>query len=179
MSLSKPVTSEYASGVLQSVLIPMTNERRRYFRYQVELPVVVSGASKEAFRTIMMNISDGGMAIRLPGIPKLKGIVQVEFELPSIAPFLVEIKVEVVWSDWQRAGRKFRYMSPEARQRFGDRLSVLETRGASVKRCLFIAALSGDDQAYSRFVLPQSESSQCARFVRTVENSSAGRFHAA
>jgi hypothetical protein len=109
----------------------------------------------------------------------LKGIVQVEFELPSIAPFLVEIKVEVVWSDWQRAGLKFRYMSPEARQRFGDRLSVLETRGASVKRCLFIAALSGDDQAYSRFVLPQSESSQCARFVRTVENSSAGRFHAA
>jgi CheY-like chemotaxis protein len=105
--LSKPVQEMRWRGVLHAALHQMQSEHRRYFRYEVDLPVRLENQDAATFRARMKNVSEGGLAIRLIDPVRLEGVVTVEFELPSINPQILRAKAEVVWSDAFLMGLRF------------------------------------------------------------------------
>jgi hypothetical protein len=79
----------------------------------------------------MLNLSEGGLALRMPSGKGLEGTVRVGFEVPSLDPLAVEVKGEVVWSDGSGIiGVRFLYMGDEARRNL---LSWLEQLHAQME----------------------------------------------
>ena len=58
----------------------------------------------------MKNISEGGLAIKLVDPVKLKGVVVVEFKLPSVESQTFSARADVVWSDSFVLGLRFLYV---------------------------------------------------------------------
>lgn len=68
--MQKPISQLGATRCVGAALGFMERERRRYFRYPVEMPVVVAFGRQE-LKLTAMNLSDGGLALRLRGkLPK-------------------------------------------------------------------------------------------------------------
>ena len=68
------------------------------------------------------------MAIKLVDPIKLKGVVIVEFELPSIEPQTFHAKAEVVWSDSFVVGLRFLYIEKASGAALRTWLDSLESR---------------------------------------------------
>ncbi len=123
--LDKPVTLEYAQRVLQTAMVPITQNCRQYFRHKVEIPASIISGTGSCFSARIINISAGGLAIELSSPQSLEGAVVITFEIPSIDRFTVEARAEVVWTDLRRAGMRFIFMSPEARHNLDEWLDFL------------------------------------------------------
>ena len=122
-ALTKPVQQTRLNNILELAIPKMEREHRRYFRYQVDLPVRFRDTLEQSFvRGSMQNISEGGLAI------KLKGVVIVEFDLPSVEPQLFHGKAEIVWSDSFTMGLRFLYIEKDAAAYFHSWLNSLEAR---------------------------------------------------
>src|SRR5580693_8331514 len=78
--LYKPITFDRARGSFRAARALMKCERRRNVRVPVEIPVsLVAGADRQQITTL--DISEGGMAVRVPRlIPPSRG-VRIEFTL--------------------------------------------------------------------------------------------------
>jgi CheY-like chemotaxis protein len=127
--LGKPLSPERLQAYLKIALVFMEREHRRYFRFAVDLPVRVCFDDEHFVEARMMNISEGGMALRLPGSNGLQGTARLEFDLPSIEPFKVQAKGEVIWGDGGGlAGVRFLYMGDESRRNLLDWLSQLHAQ---------------------------------------------------
>ena len=113
--MQKPLTALSAMRCLSAGLGLMVRERRRYFRYPVELEVRIRFAQNEV-RATTTNISEGGMAIRVVG--QLTRGTAADFSL--LVPDKrepIEAKGEVVWVDGNgRAGIRFTEMAKSSRQ---------------------------------------------------------------
>jgi CheY-like chemotaxis protein len=128
-ALNKPVQQNRLNNILELAIPKMEREHRRYFRYPVDLPVRFCDPLEQAFlRGSIQNISEGGLAIKLIDPVKLKGVVIVEFELPSVEPQLFHGKAEIVWSDAFAMGLRFLYVEKAASVCFYSWLSSLEAR---------------------------------------------------
>lgn len=124
--LGKPMAQERFEAYLEMARASMEREHRRYFRFAVNLPVHVRGAEEMHAAGLMVNLSEGGLAIRLPASCSLPEMVRLEFDVPSIEPFTVQAKGEVVWRDSSGLiGARFLYMSEESRQRLQEWLDQL------------------------------------------------------
>jgi CheY-like chemotaxis protein len=124
--LGKPLSPERLQAYLKIARVFMESEHRRYFRFAVNLPVRVCFDDEHVVEARMVNISEGGMALRLPGSKGLQGTARLEFDLPSIEPFKVQAKGEVIWGDGGGlAGVRFLYMGDESRRNLLDWLSQL------------------------------------------------------
>ncbi|MGC2172156.1 MAG: PilZ domain-containing protein, partial [Candidatus Sulfotelmatobacter sp.] len=108
--LSKPIQQTRLRGVLDIAIPKMEREHRRYFRYEIDLPVRFSNPLGQPFAARMQNVSEGGMAIKLIDPVKLTGVVLVEFDLPSVEPQPFHAKADVVWSDSFVMGLRFLYI---------------------------------------------------------------------
>jgi hypothetical protein len=106
----------------------MEREHRRYFRYDVDLPVRFQTSLGQSFTAKMKNISECGMAIKLVDPVRLKGVVAVEFELPSVEPRTFHAKADVVWSDSFVMGLRFLYIEKEQGVTLQAWLNSLEAR---------------------------------------------------
>ncbi len=126
--LDKPVTLEYAQRVLQTAMVPITQNCRQYFRHKVEIPASIITRTGWCSSARIINISTGGLAIELSSPQSLEGAVMITFEIPSIDRFTVEARAEVVWTDLRRAGMRFIFMSPEARHNLDEWLDFLYGR---------------------------------------------------
>lgn len=127
--LGKPLAQGRFQAYLEMAKVSMEREHRRYFRFAVNLPARVYGAGDKCFHGSMANISEGGLAIRLPPGSSLPEIVRLEFDVPSIEPFTVQAKGEVVWGDRSGLiGARFLYMSEESGQRLQEWLNQLYAR---------------------------------------------------
>jgi hypothetical protein len=62
----------------------------------------------------MKNVSEGGLAIDLVDPLRFKGVVTVEFELPSVEPRAFRAKADVVWSDAFVMGLRFLYIDKDS-----------------------------------------------------------------
>src|SRR5271163_2236783 len=80
--LSKPIQQARLRDVVDIAIPRMEREHRRYFRYDVDLPVRFQNPLGQFFTARMKNISEGGLAIKLIDPVKLQGVLVVEFELP-------------------------------------------------------------------------------------------------
>src|ERR1017187_7442022 len=96
--LSKPI-QQTLLGILPVAITDMEREHRRYFRYDVDLPVWFQNALGQSCTARMKNVSESGLAIKPVDPVGLRGRIKVKFELPSIQPQTFQAKADVVWSD--------------------------------------------------------------------------------
>jgi CheY-like chemotaxis protein len=113
--LYKPVNFERARSSFRAARALMKCERRRNVRVPVELPVsLFAGADEQQITTL--DISEGGMAVRVPRyVPKSRG-VRIRFTLPGV-DYQVECAAEVAWKNpGSNTGVRFLELSREHRQ---------------------------------------------------------------
>ena len=112
--LSKPIQQTRLRSVLHIAVAKMEREHRRYFRYDVDLPVRFRNPLGQSFTASMKNVSEDGLAIKLVDPVRLEGVVIVEFELPSVEPQTFRAKAEVVWSGSFVVGLRFLYIEKDS-----------------------------------------------------------------
>jgi CheY-like chemotaxis protein len=126
--LSKPIQQIRLRAVLDIAIPKMEREHRRYFRYDVDLPVRLGNPLGQSFPAQMQNVSEGGLAIKLIDPVTLEGVVIVEFGLPSVEPQTFHAKADVVWRDSFVMGLRFLYIEKHSGVALQRWLSSLEAR---------------------------------------------------
>ncbi|MGA9526591.1 MAG: PilZ domain-containing protein [Terriglobales bacterium] len=96
--LQKPLTPLHATRCFHAAIDFMLRERRRYFRYPIEIPVqvVIDGTREIQARTT--NLSESGVAIHATSRLDKDRPVALRFTLPD-SDILLELKGDVVWAD--------------------------------------------------------------------------------
>ncbi len=114
--LQKPISTLNAMRCFSAGFGLMVRERRRYFRYPVELGVVVTVEQNREVRVTTTNISEGGMAVLARGVLPKNGPVKLAFTLPDNRAS-IEAKGEIVWQDAAgRVGFRFLEISRACRE---------------------------------------------------------------
>jgi len=126
--LCKPIQETRLRSVLDIVLPKMECEHRRYFRYSIDLPVRFRNHLGQSSTARMKNVSEGGLAIKLVDPIHLKGVVPVEFDIPSIEPQAFHAKADVVWSDSFEMGLRFLYIEKDSGVALKSWLDLLEAQ---------------------------------------------------
>ena len=114
--LYKPISTERAKASFRAARALMKRERRRNTRLAVEIPVTLmfdNGAASQ--RAASVDLSEGGLALKLAGRPKGSGTIRAVFKLPGTET-TIESDVQVAWEGSGRnAGIRFVDMAPETR----------------------------------------------------------------
>ena len=114
--LEKPLTFERANRATRASVGLMLSEQRRYFRYPVQIKVALTGGTLPAISCTSTNISEGGMALKVPQIIPTTDPVDLRFTLPDMAD-PIAAKAEIAWSDGKETiGLRFIHLSPEGRR---------------------------------------------------------------
>jgi len=96
--LERPISEESLSRSLRAAYGIIMRERRRYFRCPLVIPVVVRNQEGREKQYETINISESGIAIRIPDAPQAGTEVAVRFNLPeNQARFAIQSKI--CWSD--------------------------------------------------------------------------------
>jgi hypothetical protein len=127
-ALCKPIEETRLNGVLDFAFPKMEREHRRYFRYEIDLPVRFQNHLGQSFSATMKNVSEGGMAIRLVAPAHLEGVIPVEFDIPSVTPQPFHAKADVVWSDAFAMGLRFLRIEKTCEMALQSWLQSLESR---------------------------------------------------
>jgi len=112
--LYKPITFDRARGSFRAARALMKCERRRNVRVPVEIPVTLfSGADQQRINTL--DISEGGIAVRVPRhLHKSRG-VRIKFTLPGTEQ-VIDCAAEVAWKNpGAQTGVRFLELSREQR----------------------------------------------------------------
>lgn len=121
--LPKPLSEALIGSILKPALGLIIRDYRQYFRCPVTVPVLLRIDGKAQIPCEMMNISEGGLAVKTtvtfdPGTP-----VKAEFTLP-VESTAFDIGAEICWCDKKgRAGAHFRGISSEQKALLQDWLS--------------------------------------------------------
>jgi len=127
LALQKPISVERARSSLRAAYGLIMQERRRYFRLALDIPVRVRPDEQTQFVANSMNISEGGMALRSDDELQLNSLLKLSFLLPGQKGEL-EVRAIVVWKDARgHAGLRFEPMSVGTRQKLNDWLSEQNT----------------------------------------------------
>lgn len=96
--LQKPLTTLHATRCFHASINFMVRERRRYFRYRVEMPVHIAIAQGKEFTANSTNVSEGGIQIRIATKILKDTPVALRFVLPN-SSISLELAGEVAWAD--------------------------------------------------------------------------------
>ena len=112
--LYKPVSSERAKSSFRAARALMKSERRRNARVAVQIPVIVRTTSVGGnMKVTTIDLSEGGMAVRMANGRRPTNPVQISFTLPGTKEPL-EIPAEFAWeASSQQAGLRFIQTSPQ------------------------------------------------------------------
>jgi len=115
--LYKPVSSERAKSSFRAARALMKSERRRNARVAVQVPVVMrSSEAGGNMKVTTVDLSEGGMAVRLAGRRRPSGRWQIAFTLPGTDTDLV-IDADFAWEGTkEQAGLRFLHPSPQVTQ---------------------------------------------------------------
>jgi CheY-like chemotaxis protein len=128
LTLSKPIHQARLRTLLETIVPRMEREHRRYFRYDVDLPVRFQNSVGQSFTARMKNVSETGLAIKLIDPLRIKGVVTVEFDLPSVEPHVFHAKADVVWNDSFVMGLRFLYIDKDSGFALQQWLNSLEAQ---------------------------------------------------
>jgi hypothetical protein len=106
----KPISVEQAVHTLSAARNMILDGRLRYHRHTLDLPVYVNLASKKRVKASLLNLSQGGVAVRPCRPTSLTGAVRVDFDLPG-ARAGFKVQGEVVWNKQGNSGIRFADMS--------------------------------------------------------------------
>ncbi|MBZ5683138.1 MAG: PilZ domain-containing protein [Acidobacteriia bacterium] len=115
--LYKPVSSERAKSSFRAARALMKRERRRNFRIPVQIPMVIKNPQSDAtLKVTTTDLSEGGMAVRVPRGKRPTGRWEVSFTLPG-TEIALALAAEFAWEGTAaQAGLRFVDMSPQAAQ---------------------------------------------------------------
>lgn len=102
----KPISVEQAVHKLSAARNLILNGRLRYHRHPLDLPVNVSYGRGKRLTADLLNLSQGGAAIRTEHVISLPSEVCVAFTLPG-SKLNLRAKGEVVWHKQGNAGIRF------------------------------------------------------------------------
>jgi c-di-GMP-binding flagellar brake protein YcgR len=113
--LYKPVSSERAKSSFRAARALMKSERRHWARVTVQIPVVMrSAAAGGNHKVNTVDLSEGGMAVKIGRGRRLTGLWQIAFTLPG-TQISLELPAEFAWEGTaDQAGLRFQQISPEA-----------------------------------------------------------------
>lgn len=111
--LTKPLSAEAIAAKIGSFKSIIASERRRYRRHDVTLPVVITLA-EIAYPGIVENISQGGMAVRMPCLLPAASTVEFSFDLESGVS--IEGSAQLRWATQDGlSGMEFRILPPRCK----------------------------------------------------------------
>jgi c-di-GMP-binding flagellar brake protein YcgR len=112
--LYKPVSSERAKTSFRAARALMKSERRRNIRVGVQIPVIMRSPEAGAnMKVTTIDLSEGGMAVAMPGRKRAGGRWQISFTLPGTDSAL-EVSAELAWEGSKlQGGLRFMQPSPE------------------------------------------------------------------
>ena len=96
--LQKPLTPMHATRCFNAALNFMVRERRRYFRYPIEIPVRISIGKSPELTASSTNISEGGLAVRSSAKLMKDATGEFRFTLPG-PNISLELKGQIAWTD--------------------------------------------------------------------------------
>ena len=112
----KPISVEQAVRTLSAARNMILDGRLRYNRHALDLPVSLVCGSKKRLKAHLMNLSQGGVGVRLSGPVALPGQVRVSFQLPQSKNQL-QFRGEIAWTDKMgNAGIRFLDVSPAVKR---------------------------------------------------------------
>jgi len=98
LTLQKPFSASLLGMILRASQGNILRERRRNFRYPVEIPASLSVDRGPELRATIVNLSEGGMAIQAHSQLPANQPVRVRFDLPGTR-ISVETEGAIAWSD--------------------------------------------------------------------------------
>lgn len=119
--LYKPVSSERAKSSFRAARALMKRERRRNHRIPVQISMTIKNPESGACLTVTTtDLSEGGMAVRVPRGKRPTGRWQVSFPLPGTET-TIALTADFAWEGAAAsAGLRFMDVSPLAAQQLGD-----------------------------------------------------------
>jgi DNA-binding NtrC family response regulator len=107
--LDKPLTTDRFNRTLRAAQGLMKREQRRYFRNVLESEATVSLADGKELRGRILNLSEGGMAVKVIVQSQATTSIRVRFFLPG--GLRIEAKAEITWlKENQAVGLRFSHM---------------------------------------------------------------------
>jgi hypothetical protein len=97
-AFDKPISVEQAVRTLSAARNMILDGRLRYHRAGLEVPVMLRGARQKKAGGQLINLSQGGLQIRVEDGFDASDASRVSFELPGTTCAL-NAQVEVAWSD--------------------------------------------------------------------------------
>src|ERR1700734_2929401 len=97
-AFEKPISVEQAVRTLSAARNMILDGRLRYHRAGLEVPVTLSGRRQKRVGAQLINLSQGGLQVRLENGFEAADLSRASFELPG-TDFGVKADVEVAWSD--------------------------------------------------------------------------------
>jgi ActR/RegA family two-component response regulator len=123
--LGKPLEAIRLESYLRSSIQKMEEEHRRYFRYQLTLDAEVILRDGTTIAAQILNISDGGFAMRLLDRAHLHGAVTIWFIIPGAKRTVITGSAAACWSTEPIFGMKFVSMDDESRSTYEEWLSSM------------------------------------------------------
>ncbi len=112
-AFDKPISVEQAVRTLSAARNMILDGRLRYHRAGLEAPVTLLGRHQKRAEGQLINLSQGGLQVRVDDGFDTAEASRVAFELPGTKSG-VKAEVEVAWSDKQgNVGIRFVNMTPE------------------------------------------------------------------
>jgi c-di-GMP-binding flagellar brake protein YcgR len=126
--LYKPVSGERVKSSFRAARALMKSERRRNARVLVELLVTMQDPTLgDSMKVTTIDVSEGGMAVRLPRRRRPSGRWQISFALPGTQS-LIDLPAEFAWEGARdQAGLRFLETSPQTMQQLREWLQQNST----------------------------------------------------
>lgn len=106
-TLVRPLLAPILKRTLSAAYPLMIRERRRYYRYPLQIPIRLSSSSHPEFVATSVNVSESGMALASPVPLQVGERVNLRLTLPGMER-TPTISGEVCWTDnAERAGLEF------------------------------------------------------------------------
>lgn len=112
----KPISVEQAVHTLSAARNMILDERLRYHRATLDVPVSLISVAKNRQQAHLLNLSQGGIGVRLQKPDKASGKVKVNFTLPG-TKLAMKFQGEVAWKDKRgNAGIRFLDAAPRMKR---------------------------------------------------------------
>lgn len=118
--LGKPIEAVRLEAYLRASIEKMEAEHRRYFRYQLTLDAEVILRDGSTVAAQILNVSDGGFAMRLLDRAHLHGAVTIWFVIPGPQRIVLTGYAVARWCTEPIFGMKFIRMDDESRAAFEE-----------------------------------------------------------
>ena len=123
--LGKPLDIGRLSTYFQSSVRQMEAEHRRYFRFELALDAEVVRRDGSVISAQILNVSDGGLALRLLDRAHLQGSVTLRFTIPDARRTAITAIALICWARGPVFGIRFFGMHEDSGKAYAEWLSSM------------------------------------------------------